>query len=130
MLSVGSAHWNLSLDDGWQDCSQDDMLRFFEPVSETVLTISSTLLADAAYQSVLVTRNKQTLIEAGFSLTQLPLPSSPDCALIGQGGDQVVAYVHRGRCLILMTLRSLALPLNELEILAASMSERFELIAP
>ena len=125
-MRIGTDSWSLTLDDAWQDCSENDLLRLLEPTSQTVLAISSTLLSDAAYQGVLITRNKHTMVEHGFSCEEITLADN-GCALLGCDQQAILAYVHQHCTVLMITMSSQLAPGRDLEAVCRSMLERISI---
>ncbi|TVR14809.1 MAG: hypothetical protein EA401_03780 [Planctomycetota bacterium] len=128
MMRISSTSWSLLLDESWQDCSEDDLIRLLEPTSQTVLAISSSRLSDPAYQGVLITRNKDTLVEHHFTYEVQQLDSG-GCALLGSDATSVLAYVHHHCTVLMITMSSQLVPGPELLAVCRSMIERLEISA-
>ncbi|TVR42893.1 MAG: hypothetical protein EA402_10595 [Planctomycetota bacterium] len=121
-MRIGSHSWSLELDDGWQDCSENDVLRFFEPVSESVLNLSSHRLEDEALHQALRQRNREHIFQHFGSAEEVDLEAG--FALLGAQGHDLLAFVHVGPCLIMITMASRLATAEDLKILVRSMVQR------
>ena len=107
VIKLSTPSWELDISDAWQDLSQDDLLRFFDPVSEAVLTISSTVIPEAEAMQVLMLQNAESLRGDGYEVTALPVREQV-VALVGTSDERIVSFVYHDCCVVILTLAAAA----------------------